>query len=143
MARIKLNDNEFSDVIVAYLLDMMIEKGRAKKDLDNILFDTLIEDLFRKGMLPIFRKYYLTMDPTNRRKYKIIKEGVSPYDDTTENAVIAVVPADFEEKPKKETFKKVKKTIKSTLGKLVGDSECTADDIPMILEEIQEELLDG
>jgi len=93
MARIKTTSDEFPNIVVAYLLDMMIHSD---EDSGNELFNNLIDDFAKKGMFPIFLKYFRGMNPDDRRKYKIIKNGVSPYDITTENATIQVIPKNFE-----------------------------------------------
>ena len=89
MAKIKVDDKTYPNIVVAYLLDMMIHSD---EESGNELFDKLMKDLSTKGMFPILLRYFRSMDPTDRRKYKLIKKGVSPYDNTTENAVISVVP---------------------------------------------------
>jgi len=98
MARIKTEDIEFPNIMVAYLLDMMIHSD---EESGNKLFDGLMNDFQRKGMFPILMRYFRTMDPTDRRKYKLIKNGVSPYDHTTDNATIQVVPRNFEKAEEK------------------------------------------
>lgn len=89
MSKIKVNDIEFPNVVVAYLLDMMIHEDEPS---GNDLFDGLIKNFKQKGMFPILLKYFRQMDPTDRRKYKFIKKGVSPHDNTSENAIISVTP---------------------------------------------------
>ena len=99
MSRIKTTSEEFPNIVVAYLLDMMIHSD---EDSGNELFNKLMEDFAKKGMFPIFLRYFRGMDPTDRRKYKLIKNGVSPYDKTTENAVIQVIPKNFEKGDQEE-----------------------------------------
>ncbi len=90
MSKIKIIDTEFPNIVVAYLLDMMIHEDEPS---GNELFDDLIQNFKAKGMFPILLRYFRNMDPTDRRKYKFIKKGVSPYDNTNDNAIISVTPA--------------------------------------------------
>ena len=89
MSKIKVTDTEFPNVVVAYLLDMMIHEDEPT---GNELFDKLIQNLKQKGMFPILLRYFRNMDPTDRRKYKFIKKGVSPHDSTNDQAIISVTP---------------------------------------------------
>ena len=97
-ARIKIEDIEFPNIIVAYLLDMMIHNDEKS---GNTLFDELMDDFKKKGMFPILMRYFRNMEPNDRRKYKLIKNGVSPYDHTTDKAVIQVVPRNLEKAEEK------------------------------------------
>ena len=98
MGKIKTEDTGFPNIVVAYLLDMMIHNDEKS---GNELFDGLMDDFKKKGMFPILMRYFRNMEPNDRRKYKLIKNGVSPYDHTTDNAVIQVVPRNFEKAKEK------------------------------------------
>jgi len=89
MARIKTTSEELPNIIVSYLLDMMIHDDESH---GNKLFEDLLDDFHKKGMFPIFLRYFRNMDPDDRRKYKLIKNGMSPFGKTNENTTIVVVP---------------------------------------------------
>ena len=90
MSKIITIDTEFPNIVVAYLLDMMIHENEPS---GNELFDDLIHDFKKKGMFPILLRYFRNMDPNDIRKYKLVKNGMSPHDNTRENAVISIIPA--------------------------------------------------
>ena len=89
MARIKTDSEELPNIIVAYLLDMLIHNDESH---GNELFEKLLEDFQKKGMFPILLRYFRTMNPDDRRKYKLIKNGMTPFGKTNENTTIVVVP---------------------------------------------------
>lgn len=95
MSKIIVTDREFPNIVAAYLLDMMINED---KPTGNELFDELIHDFKLKGMFPILLRYFRKMNPADRRKYKFIKKGVSPHDNTNDNAIISVTPDKTEAK---------------------------------------------
>lgn len=89
MARIKITDTQFPDIIMAYLLDMMIHDDEPTGNED---FDQFLAMMDSKGMFPRLLSYFRSMQPENRRRYKLIKKGISPHDQTTEQATIQVLP---------------------------------------------------
>ena len=128
--KINVTANEFPNVIVAYIFDKLLHPEDVSAG--NADFDSLIEEMRLRGMLPLARTYYLDMSATWRVKYKLIKDVFSPTATTNESSIINIYgdPA------------KVKKRgiIKTILAKLLGMKEqFTEEEFNLLLEELNTE----
>ena len=133
MSKINVTTNTFPDIVVAYLFDKVLHPEDISNN--NELFDKFIEKLKGRGIIPLLRDYYLSMDPKNRVKYKLISDAFEGI--TTSNAVISIVPEKFDKAPEKEKEDgAIKKIAKKMLGVLKASNEFDESELNMIEERI-------
>ncbi|MFW6129962.1 MAG: hypothetical protein ACOC56_02185 [Atribacterota bacterium] len=84
MASIVVDSNTFPDIVASYLLDIMINDS----EIENELFDEILEKLQRGGMKSYLMNYFLQMDGESRIKYKMIKQTLR--NETNQKSVITI-----------------------------------------------------
>jgi len=132
--KINVNSNEYPNMVVAYLFDKLLHLDTVSPG--NKEFMLFMEDMRVRGMLPLARTYYLSMDTKWRVKYKLIKDVfLSDAPDSTYSIInIYADPV----KVKKQGI------IKTVLKKLLGMKEqFTEEEFNLLLEELdtKEDLL--
>ena len=73
MPKLVLKSSEFADIIVAFLLDKLMNPSDVVGPEMNEDFNVLTEVMNRKGMRPALMKYYIGMGSGKRLQYKRIK----------------------------------------------------------------------
>jgi hypothetical protein len=131
MAKINLKPNEYPDIVIAYLFDKVLHHDEVATG--NELFDEFMTKMKSRGITPLLRDYYLSMDPDKRRKYKLIKDAFAA--DTLSNAVINIRPEKFDklEKEKKKGF------FKRVMKKLVMSKDFSDEDKKMLMEVFEQD----
>lgn len=74
MSTINIHPDEFGDIIIIYLLDMIRNDDMLP---DNERFKELIDIMDGRGLKQIVYKSFLEMDTTTRIKYRRIKSSIS------------------------------------------------------------------
>jgi uncharacterized protein YbbC (DUF1343 family) len=80
MASIVIDDKEFSEIVIAYLLDNVVH-DKIPEDMTSL--KKLIGRLKQGGMGAILLKEYLETNSNTRYKYKMIKESLHGKRDDT------------------------------------------------------------
>lgn len=121
MAKISVTVNKYPNIIVAYLFDKILHPEKISAG--NEEFNEVITLMKAKGFMPILRDYYLSMDPTNRYEYKMLKK-------TFEGKGSSRIEIEPEEKGKEPGL------IRKVIKKIVGSTEFTEDEKNILLEEL-------
>lgn len=128
MSRLIITPKEFSDLIMAFLLDKIIHPDEVIPDED---FDKIMKKMGKMGMKPLLMKYYLDMSGDMRKKYKKIKDTLE--EGSTRDSTLYIKHAGKTEKDKEGVIKRViKKLIKH--GDMFDDEEKK-----LILEVLEDE----
>jgi len=140
MPRIQVTNDEFPNIVMAYLLDKFLHPNDVSAG--NELFNKTAKTLKGKGLTSI-RNYYLEMNPRDRVKYKIIKdafEGLTPSISTIQ--IVPAVVSDKDLGKEKETTKKkdgiIKKVIKKVIKSLTSGEEVDVGDLELLIEHFHE-----
>ncbi len=72
MASIKIKHERFPDIVVIYLLDVLMHGC----EIENELFDDLIERIKKSGLKTYLINYFLYTDSSIRVKYKNIRKAI-------------------------------------------------------------------
>lgn len=66
----KFTTDEFEDLVVLFIFDCLVEVYAITDRKDgNKKFDILINDLEKKGLIPLFHKYFIGVDKSVKAKY--------------------------------------------------------------------------
>ena len=125
MAAIKINPDEFVDIMVAFLLDKMMEEDVVLPG--NEQFDELIDLMTRLGIKPFLLKHYIRSSPVLRNKYKVIRKS---FIDRSHRSSIDIAGT-ADDKKKSSLAGKIKKIIK-----LVNNSKTRNLGVPLTEEKI-------
>ena len=131
MAKIRVEPNEFADVVISFLLDKILHPEEVVPNNDD--FNEFTEKIRGKGLKTLMMKYYLNMDSRTRVKYKIIKDVFE--EGSSETSVINILPEKVEKK--KEMGKK--NLLKKIIKKIIGDGTITDKEKKTLLESLEEE----
>ena len=131
MAKIRVEPNEFADIVISFLLDKMIHPEEVVPNNDD--FNEFIEKIRGKGLKTLMMKYFLNMDSKTRVKYKLIKDVFE--EGSSETSVINISPEKVEKK--KEVSKK--SLLKKIIKKLISSGTIADNEEKMLLESLEEE----
>lgn len=131
MAKIRVEPNEFADIVISFLLDKMLHPEEVVPNNDD--FNEFTEKIRDKGLKTLMMKYYLNIDSRTRVKYKIIKDVFE--EGSSETSVINISPEKVEKK--KEMGKK--NLLKKIIKRMIGDETITDKEKNMLLESLEEE----
>lgn len=109
MAGIKVTTNEYADIVIAFLLDAMMESDKVLPD--NHEFHYIIKKMQKGGLKAPLMSYYLDTSSITRGKYKVVRKsftGESPVN----NIYITQSPDDDSSSDRKETIRNI---VKQTL----------------------------
>jgi hypothetical protein len=71
MAKINLSVSEFENIVITFLLYKMLNTDFIETTNED--FNDMVEIMEKKGLQPLFLRYYLNMDPQLRVEFKRIK----------------------------------------------------------------------
>ena len=129
MSKITVSPEDFSDVVVSYLFDKMLNPDEVTTGNED--FNKLVDDMNKKGMRPLLMKYYLNMDGNDRLKYKRIKDTFDP--DLERDSTIQIRPS-LSKSDKKDN--KITGLLKTAAKKLLKQGKVTPEEAKLIVEEL-------
>jgi hypothetical protein len=109
MAGIRLGPNEFADLVVAFLLDNIMEPGEILPD--NIEFDYITNKMARSGLKSSLMSYYIDTSSITRGKYKMIRGSFTGKD--KQNSI--VISSSAEDKVTDDDKSTIRNIVKQTL----------------------------
>ena len=126
MATLNLNNKEFANLVIIFLLDSITNPEQATSE-------NLLNFLNKHGstIKPALLKQYLNMDSEIRLKYRRISGVFSGADKSIQQ--IRISPELESEKPEKKEGK-IKKIVKKVAKKLLTKEELTQEDIEILME---------
>ena len=128
MGKIIVDQDEFANVIVSYIFDKMLHPDDVSAG--NEEFTKLISKISQMGGKPLFMKYYLNLDASERLQYKRIKDSLAP--DATVASTITMKPVKFVPQGK------LKSIAKKVIKKLLLKQSLDVEEIEMITEKLEE-----
>jgi hypothetical protein len=109
MAGIKVSPDEFADIVVAFLLDNIMQPGEILPN--NVEFDYITDKMKNGGLKSPLMSYYIDTSSITRGKYKMIR-GSFTGKDKQNTIVISGVPDTPMPDDEKTTIKNI---VKQTL----------------------------
>jgi hypothetical protein len=111
MSTIKIHPDEFADVMMAYLYDMLRDEENLPNNED---FKYLVDQLDKKGIRPLLYNHYLGMNSHTRIRYKMVKKALMGDGDINSKIAITKGNTDYinEEEFDRDLCKHIFRTIK-------------------------------
>jgi len=140
MASIKVDVNEFADIVSLFILDYIMSDNMI---IDNDKWETFIDHTRDRGLKTELVKYYISTSGTSKNKYKEIKR-IFTKEGKGKKATINITN-EYKEKPKekgklKSLLKKTVKLIKSHKYRHYG-MPLNEDTIDKILDHVLTEAI--
>lgn len=108
MPSITVNTEEFADIVVAYLLEMLRDETKVP---DNTRLKEVLNLMSQTGLKSSLYESFITMDMDTRTKYKVIKDAI--HDKGSSNILINVGTVDSKSVEfDRELCKQIFRTIK-------------------------------
>lgn len=126
MAKVNVTADEFADIVVAFLLDKLLNP----EDIipTNKEFDKYMEKMKLKGMKSVSLTYYLDLDTNLRVAYKRIKDTFEA--GKSKNSTIYIYP----NKESKEEDDKKSNMVKRIIKKLLKKEDISKGERNMLVE---------
>jgi len=126
MAKVNVTADEFADIVVAFLLDKLLNP----EDIipTNKEFDKYMEKMKLKGMKSVSLTYYLDLDTNLRVAYKRIKDTFEV--GKSKNSTIYIYP----NKESKEEDDKKSNMVKRIIKKLLKKEDISKGERNMLVE---------
>ena len=135
MPKIQVDSDTWPNIVVAYLMDKILHPDDISENNED--FNDLMKKMKGKGMLPLFRNYYLSMDANWRMRYRIIKDGF--WDETTTAQTIFINAKKRDRKDKKSQSSLIKKIIKKSIKAIIASKEYDDEEVQLLKEYLEEE----
>jgi hypothetical protein len=141
MAVLNLTPDEFADIALLFLADKAVNPEKVSEG--NEQFNTFMKRTSHCIKNPLV-KYYLDVDPEQRKNYKLIKKIFQRSKNAGQLSVIRIGP-DKVIKGVRTEKKKAKSLLKTIVKKLIGrkkkneDLNINQEEMKLILEYLEEE----
>jgi hypothetical protein len=139
MAVLSLTPDEFADIALLFLADKVVNPEKVSEG--NEQFNTFMKRTSHCIKSPLV-KYYLDVDPEQRKNYKMIKKIFQRTKNAGQLSVIRIGPDEVVKGVRTEK-KKAKSLLKTIMKKLLKkkneDLNINQEELKLILEYLEEE----
>jgi hypothetical protein len=135
MAGIRVTPDEFADIVIAFLLDSIIQPGEILPN--NLEFDYITDKMKNSGLKSPLLSYYIDTSSITRGKYKMIRDSFTGKN--KQNTI--VISSDMNTKMPDDEKTTIKNIVKQTL-KVIKSHKMRRNNGMPLNEESVEKIID-